>query len=57
MTDIKLNHLAIVVDDMDAALRFWRESLGTGAGGAKSNPSPPKRSTSPFCRSAMPISS
>ena len=28
MTDIKLNHLAIVVDDMDAALRFWRESLG-----------------------------
>lgn len=28
MTDIRLNHLAIVVDDMDAALRFWRESLG-----------------------------
>ncbi len=28
MTDIKLNHLAIVVDDMVAALRFWRESLG-----------------------------
>lgn len=28
MTDIKLHHLAIVVDDMDAALRFWRESLG-----------------------------
>ena len=28
MTNIKLNHLAIVVDDMDAALRFWRESLG-----------------------------
>lgn len=28
MTDIKLNHLAIVVDDMEAALRFWRESLG-----------------------------
>lgn len=28
MTDIKLNHLAIVVDDLDAALRFWRESLG-----------------------------
>jgi len=28
MTDIKLNHLAIVVDDMEAALQFWRESLG-----------------------------
>ena len=28
MTDIKLNHLAIVVADMEAALRFWRESLG-----------------------------
>ena len=28
MSDITLNHLAIVVDDMEAALRFWRESLG-----------------------------
>ncbi len=28
MTDIKLNHIAIVVDDMEAALRFWRERLG-----------------------------
>jgi len=34
MTDIKLNHLAIVVDDMDAALRFWRESLGLRQVGA-----------------------
>ena len=34
MTDIKLNHLAIVVDDMDAALRFWRESLGLSQVGA-----------------------
>ncbi len=34
MTDIKLNHLAIVVDDMDAALRFWRESLGLAQAGA-----------------------
>lgn len=33
MTDIKLNHLAIVVDDMDAALRFWRESLGLAQAG------------------------
>ena len=39
MTDIKLNHLAIVVDDMDAALRFWRESLGlTQAGAVQSLP-------------------
>lgn len=34
MTDIKLNHLAIVVDDMDAALRFWRDSLGLSQAGA-----------------------
>ncbi len=27
-TEISLNHLAILVDDMDAALRFWRDSLG-----------------------------
>ncbi|MCY3977947.1 MAG: methylmalonyl-CoA epimerase [Chloroflexi bacterium] len=33
MTDIKLNHLAIVVDDMEAALRFWRESLGLAQSG------------------------
>ena len=34
MTDINLNHLAIVVDDLDAALRFWRESLGLAQAGA-----------------------
>ncbi len=28
MQNVKLNHLAIVVDDLEAALRFWRESLG-----------------------------
>lgn len=33
MTDIKLNHLAIVVDDLEAALRFWRESLGLAQAG------------------------
>ncbi|MDE2638413.1 MAG: methylmalonyl-CoA epimerase [Chloroflexota bacterium] len=33
MTDIKLNHLAIVVVDMEAALRFWRESLGLAQSG------------------------
>ncbi len=34
MTDIKLNHLAVIVDDMEAALRFWRESLGLAQAGA-----------------------
>ena len=34
MTDITLNHIAIVVDDMDAALRFWRGSLGLVQAGA-----------------------
>ena len=28
MSESKLNHLAIVVDDLDAALRFWHERLG-----------------------------
>ena len=28
MSDINLNHLAFVVDDLDEALRFWRDSLG-----------------------------
>lgn len=34
MTDINLNHIAIVVDDLDAALRFWRERLGLPQAGA-----------------------
>ena len=25
---LKINHIAIVVDDIDAALGFWRDSLG-----------------------------
>ena len=32
---IQLNHLALVVDDMDAALQFWRESLGLSAAGER----------------------
>ena len=28
MSNMKLNHLALVVDDLDEALRFWRDSLG-----------------------------
>ncbi len=38
MTDIGLNHLAIVVDDLDAALRFWREGLGLKASVVQSVP-------------------
>ena len=34
MTNINLNHIAIVVADMDAALRFWRDSLGLAQAGA-----------------------
>ena len=34
MTDIQFNHLAIVIDDMDAALGFWRETLGLAQAGA-----------------------
>ncbi|MCY3834310.1 MAG: methylmalonyl-CoA epimerase [Chloroflexi bacterium] len=34
MTDTKLNHLAIIVDDMEAALRFWRDGLGLAQAGA-----------------------
>ncbi len=30
--DIKLNHLALAVEDLEAALRFWRDSLGLAAG-------------------------
>lgn len=33
MTDIKLNHLAIVVDDMEASLRFWRDTVGLSQAG------------------------
>ena len=28
MPDIHFSHLAVVVDDIDAALAFWRDSLG-----------------------------
>lgn len=34
MDETKLNHIAIVVDDLDAALRFWRGSLGLPQAGA-----------------------
>jgi methylmalonyl-CoA/ethylmalonyl-CoA epimerase len=28
MTPVKINHVAIVVPDVEAALRFWRDALG-----------------------------
>lgn len=28
MSEVSLNHLALVVDDLESALRFWCESLG-----------------------------
>ncbi len=31
MPEIKINHLAVVVDDIDAALKFWRDALGLAA--------------------------
>lgn len=38
MSEIRFNHLAIVVDDLDAALSFWREGLGLIGGGVQSVP-------------------
>ncbi|MCB9453458.1 MAG: methylmalonyl-CoA epimerase [Anaerolineaceae bacterium] len=33
MSKIKIDHLAVVVDDLDAALVFWRDALGLEMGG------------------------
>ena len=33
MTDIAFSHLAVVVDDLQSALDFWRESLGLSQAG------------------------
>src|SRR4030042_5591741 len=39
MTDIeKLNHVAVVVADIDAALAFWRDALGLVPSGVKDMP-------------------
>ena len=35
MTDITLNHLAVVVENLDNALRFWRDVLGLAHDEAK----------------------
>lgn len=37
MTPIKIDHLAVVVEDMEAALRFWRDALGLPLGGTERN--------------------
>ena len=33
MSAIKLNHLALVVDDLEESLGFWRDDIGLPAGG------------------------
>ena len=37
MTPIKIDHLAVVVDDMDAALNFWRDALGLSVEASEHN--------------------
>ena len=37
MTPIKIDHLAVVVDDMDAALNFWQKALALPLGGQEHN--------------------
>ena len=38
MPDMQLNHLAVVVDDIEAALAFWRDALGLAVGQPQSLP-------------------
>ncbi len=37
MTHIKIDHLAVVVDDMPAALNFWQNALGLPLQGTETN--------------------
>ena len=37
MSDINIDHIAVVVEDMDAALHFWRDALGLSLGGQETN--------------------
>lgn len=37
MPAIKVDHLAVVVEDMDAALKFWQDALGLPLQGTESN--------------------
>ena len=34
MSNIKINHLAVVVEDVEQSLAFWRDGLGLSVGGA-----------------------
>lgn len=38
MSDIQLNHIALVVEDLEEALKFWREDLGLTGGEIQSVP-------------------
>ena len=43
MTEIKkINHVAIVVKDIDAALTFWRDQLGLNLDHVKRSPPKPR---------------
>jgi len=33
MSEIKINHLAVVVEDVEQSLAFWRDGLGLAIGG------------------------
>ncbi|PJF38498.1 MAG: methylmalonyl-CoA epimerase [Phototrophicales bacterium] len=35
---MRINHLAVVVDDLDSALGFWRDGLGLPLGGRENVP-------------------
>lgn len=37
MSPIKVDHIAVVVEDMDAALKFWQDALGLPLGGTERN--------------------
>jgi methylmalonyl-CoA/ethylmalonyl-CoA epimerase len=37
VTPIKIDHLAVVVNDMDAALNFWRDALGLSVSATEHN--------------------
>jgi methylmalonyl-CoA/ethylmalonyl-CoA epimerase len=37
VTPIKVDHIAVVVEDMETALKFWHEALGLPIGGREHN--------------------
>jgi methylmalonyl-CoA/ethylmalonyl-CoA epimerase len=38
MAHVTINHIAVVVESVDAALPFWRDALGLSAGGVQDVP-------------------